>query len=189
MAQDATQVVVAGSGNVYVGPLTTPEPNTEVATPDTDWVDLGYTTPDGVTFSLARTVTDIDAWQSFDPIRKIVSGIVTSLAFSLRQWNVENLPFALGGGVVTEESAGEYLFTPPDPSEIDERSMLLRWIDNDKHYQLYVPKGIVTGTATFQMTRSDAVNLPVEFSPTRVDADTALFLIRTDDPAFEALGS
>ena len=54
MAIDASEVRVAGYGHIYVAPEGTDLP-TDVDTAMTaDWVDLGYATTDGVTFTFSR---------------------------------------------------------------------------------------------------------------------------------------
>jgi hypothetical protein len=159
MAFDATEVIIGASGHVHAGPLTSDAPADEAAVLDTDFHELGYVTEEGATFTQTREIADIMAWQSFEPVRRIVNSRTTVISFGLRQWNSDTLPFALGGGTV---AAGHY--EPPDPGTMDERSLILEWEDGALDYRLYIPRGLVTSAASFNLRRTDNAALPVEFS-------------------------
>jgi hypothetical protein len=188
-ARDAREVVVASSGDIYVAPVDTPEPTTEVDELDPDWYKLGFTTEAGVNFSLARTITDLPAWQTRLPLRRLVDAIVETATFVLRQFNGPNLQFAFGGGTLDEPTTGHYTYDAPDADDIDERAMVIAFQDGDKFYRLWTPKGNVTGQASIPLTRSDAANLPIEYSPLQLDEDTPTFRLFTNDPAFAPIGS
>jgi hypothetical protein len=183
---DATEVLVGTNGNIHTGPLTSDAPADEAAILDTDFHELGYVSGDGATFTLTREFVEIDAWQSFESVRSIPSTRATQLAFGLRQWNEDTLPLAMGGGVV---AAGN--FEPADPEDTDERSLVLDWVDGAKNYRLYVPRGLVTSPAEFNLRRTDNALLPIVFG-VRANPDLAKiggkpFKLFTDDPALGAV--
>lgn len=178
---DSDEIVVGANGRVLIADLETPVP----ATLDGDWgdwLDLGYLTEDGFTFSPNREVNPVGAWQSLRPVRRIIASTDETLNFTMLQWSSTTLPFALGGGTV-EVSGGIYTFTPDAAGSLDERSLAIEWIDGDKTYQLVVPKGMVTDLADITGNRSDASGLGVAFGIT-ADGDADPYYIRTDDPAF-----
>jgi len=179
---NATEVVVGANGQVYVGPTTASAPTGINSTLATPWVALGFCSEDGAKITDSKTIQDIGAWQSFYPIRKLVAAREFTVDFALRQWNQDNVPFAFGGGSITNVSGG-FKFTPPDPSVIDERSLTLTWQDGLKRYMLYVPRGIHTANTEAAFMRTAASDLAISFSALS-DGITAPYQLFTDDPAF-----
>lgn len=184
--KDTDELVIAPEGRIMVAPIGTAVSTTDVeAVLDADWRELGYATEDGVTLSVGKEIQDIRAWQAMDPVRRIVTNRNVTVAFTLRQLNVDTVPFAYGGGTVTETAPGNYTYTPPEASEIDERALLIEWTDGDKHYRAHFPRGSVTEAVETQLVRNDTANLPVTFGALTPDDDADIFTLITDDPAFE----
>jgi hypothetical protein len=188
MVQTADETVVALDGAVYVADIGTAIP-TDPTVIGAGWEDLGYITREGVTFELSREITDIDAWQESDPIRRLVTRVPKLLRFTLQQLSTLTFPFAFGGGVVTEPSPGIFDYEPPDPSEIDERMLLWQFIDDVKTYVIGYRRGQVTGTASMTGVRDNVNLLPVEYSVLAPGGGVKPFFFLTDDPAFEPTGS
>lgn len=190
MTQTGEELVVAGTGHLYVAEVDEPRPATLAAPVDGDWREMGYTIEAGLTYTLARTIRQVRAWPARDPIATILQGIVTSIASSLLQWNRDTVEFALGAGsgAFVEDTPGEFELDSPDES-LDYRSMLIEWgDDNDYLYRLWYAKGSVTGefSTTLALVESP---LPFTFSPLRLDQATPTFKFRTNNPAFEPLAS
>lgn len=188
MAQDAEQVTVMLDGAIYVGEVGETEPTDPSTAPGAGWEDLGHVTTAGITFTLTREVTDIDSVWEPDPIRKLVTRVPKTLAGILQQLSAITMPFAFGGGVVTEPDPGVFLYEPPDASELDERAMLWEIHDGNKDYILGYRRGLMTGTATMTGVRNDATLLPFEFS-VLTPAGAKPFFLLTNDPAFEPVAS
>jgi hypothetical protein len=179
---NVTEVVVGATGKIYVGPTSATAPtniNSPLVTP---WVELGFVSEDGAKLTDAKTIENIGAWQSFYPIRRILTAREFMVDFAMRQWNQDNVPFAFGGGSVVNNSGG-WKFTPPDPSTIDERSLTLTWADGIKRYMLYVPRGIATANTEAQLQRTSPADLAISFSALS-DGVTSAYTLFTDDPAF-----
>jgi len=113
MPQDATQIVVAGTGKVMVAPVGTTQPTDPFMPWPAGWVDLGYTSDAGVKFHDDKKLLDIMVWQKFYPARRQIIGRDSSLMFALMQWSGSGVTFAYGGGIVTA-TAG--LTTPAAPT-------------------------------------------------------------------------
>lgn len=166
MTLDADEVVVGADGRVYAAPE-----NTAVVD-DLDplgvaWQELGYVSEDGIKFKNGQSVEDIQAWQSFYPIRKIVTGKSTGVEFVLRQWNSITLPLAFGGGQVVDDAGGTLkIYVPPAPGEIDNRAMIIDWEDGGSNFRLVLPRGLVTGETETNIVRSSAADLPIAFEVT-----------------------
>lgn len=92
-------------------------------------------------------------------------------------------------GDVTVLTAGsnaagaEYVYTPPEPEELDERSLTVEWQDGDKDYRLYFPRGMVTEAIESKLSRGAAADLPITFAALS-DGTDPVFQLFTNDPSF-----
>lgn len=183
-ANDSTQVIVGANGRVFVGATTTTAPNDigDISSLNAGFKEVGFCSEDGATVSDSKTIQDIGAWQSFYPIRRIVTAREFTIEFAMRQWNDDNIKFAFGGGTIVNASVG-WKYEPPDPSVIDERSLILFWEDGTKRYMLYIPRGITTSNTQAQLQRNNPADLAVTFSALS-DGSLPAYQLFTDDPAF-----
>jgi hypothetical protein len=197
MTLDATELVVAGSGHIYVAPYGSTLPSVSnpahvTIAPDTldpDYVEIGYTTEDGVAFNDARTVESIRAWQSFYPLRRIVTERDLTMRFALEQWNADTIMFAFGGGEVTDLTTGSYSYEPPDPSTLDDRSLILDWADGNDHFRLVVARGQVTESDEITLARTSTANLGITFAPSPTSSATSTWFLLTDKDSFNPTAS
>lgn len=166
MALTADEVFVAGGGHVYVADLGATEP-TDTTTPwDADWVELGYTTDAGVTITPGQTITDIPAWQSRYPVRRIVTAETFDVAFGLLQWNQDTLSLAFRGGSWVGD-----VYTPGAAGVVDERALGIEAIDGDKITRIIIPRGMVTDVGGINLVRTGGNPLPLTFSALASDSD------------------
>lgn len=190
---DADEVVVGANGNVYVAPLGTAAPVDPTTPPAAAWIDIGYTTEDGIEQTPSVETNEVRAWQAFYPIRRTITGRGLTIGFSILQWNKNTVPFAFGGGSVVQVPAtagppavaAHSRYNPPAPGAIDERAMIVHWVDGSKIYRLVIPKGMNTDLGASSLTKSDASALPITFTVLGTDGADPFYLI-TNDPAFAA---
>lgn len=189
MTQDASEVVVGGNGSVSTAPFGTTLPTTIDADLHAAFFEHGYVSEDGVTFRDGKEIEGIPAWQSFYDIRKVVSAKTSGCEYVLRQFNPENVQLAFGGGEY-DVSGGVATYTPPEPGSIDERSLVVEWVDGDYTFRLVFPKGMVTGEVESVLNRTQATDLPIAFEatpegqPVEGEPDTFPFYILSDHPAW-----
>lgn len=184
MAKDTDQIVVGANGTVRVAPTDTADPADVTAAWPAGWVDLGYMSEDGVTFTDAKTLEAIPVWQLLYPARRVVTERDATAAFVMRQWGPDNVELAFGGGEITVDVAGAFRYTPPPPETIDERRLGIEWLDGDKTFRLIMPKGIVTENVETNIVRTAAADLPITFGILGEDGVDPWYLL-TDDPAFD----
>lgn len=183
MPELSSEVVVGGTGHIWVGPVdATPPSDATTAMDSAEWTELGFASEAGVTFTDSKTLVNIMAWQSFYPIRRIISDRDSTLAFVLRQWSGATVQFAFGGGLV-EDNGGEFTYTAPSPEVVDERSLAVEWQDGNKHYRLYFPRGLVTDAVETNLVRTAAADLPITFGVIS-DGSVDAYTLFTDDTAF-----
>lgn len=186
MSLEGSEVRVAGTGHVYVAPVGTPFPADITVTPSfaAGWRELGYCTEDGARFSFGRDVNSIPAWQSFDPVRKVISALPKTVAFDLLQFNHFTWELALGGGTFTEPSPDKFEYEPPDESFVDERALIVQMSDGDLDYRVCYRRALNENGVDFAFVRADAVTLPITMGIMAADDGAKPFKIQTNDPNF-----
>lgn len=190
MGRNVDEIVVGSNGAIYKGAIGSPIPGSILDPLDPDaWIDLGYASEDGVTWTVGKSKTPVRAWQSFWDLRRVVESMEATATFSLLQWNGDTVKLAWGGGDIVEPEPGAFRYVPPPPQDTDEGMLAIEWSDGAKDYRLILPKGDVSDTVETNITRTDAGMLPITFSLLGSDnADP--FYFDTNDPAFAgAVGS
>lgn len=190
MAQDANELLVASNGDVYSAPVGTALPATTSARAalNAAFVSVGLINEEGVSPSIAPEIQGFRSWQRAQDVRRERISQAISISFSLQQWNVNNLPFAFGGGSVVETAAGVFTYTYPEDNEaLDERSLVIDWEDGDKLYRAVYERGNVAQEVATNLNRTSLAELPVTFevlSP--ADGDAPGYII-ADDTAFSSV--
>jgi hypothetical protein len=184
---NAAWVVVGTNGNVYAAPVGTAAPTTSVSALNAAFLRLGFVSEDGATFTEGKEVTDINAWQSFYPIRKLVTARTVEVSFALREFTKRNIQFALGG-TVSGTAPGPYTYVPRTADQgLDTAALVLDWQDGtSRHYRLYIPQGTVTEAVESTITRTASQDLPVTFSAIDPGGGTPIYQLFTDDPSFSS---
>jgi hypothetical protein len=176
-----THVTVAGTGTVWVAPEGTAIP-ADLADPPDPWLDIGYTSDDGVTITMSRDQEDINAWQSTDPVRVLVTAEPKTVEMELLEFDRESIMLAYRGGTWAG-SAAPYTYTPPVPGASDVRAMLIDAVDGGFQFRFVFPRVQIQGDVETTLARTDAVRLPLELA---VLASTPSWSIVGDLPGFGA---
>lgn len=158
MALNASEVVVAGFGHIYLGDETAEAPDDVAAPVGLGWTELGYASEDGVTIGRSIDSEDIMAWQSATAVRRIITGAELTLATTLIQTNEDTLGLYFGGS-----AASGRLAVPATP-DLDEHAVLVEWVDGTKTYRLYVGRAVVSDYGDVTLARGDAVGFEVTFT-------------------------
>jgi hypothetical protein len=192
--QDAAEVVVAAQGHLWVSDLrdnpTFPATTSPTSTLSSDWLDVGYITEDGPTFTVTPTVEDINAWQSATPIRRLVTSRVQSVAASLQQWNQNTFGLAFGGGTWSQPAANVFRYEPPaDQDPLAEYGVILDLEDGDRHGRFVLFRANITDTVETTLTRTGAAVLPVTVNTLTPDDQDYSWEFVSDDEAAFALAS
>ncbi|MCX4408301.1 phage tail protein [Streptomyces sp. NPDC059837] len=188
-----TEIRIAGTGNVWWGPAgTTTKDTAALASP---WVNLGFTSSDGVKFNKKDKNDPVDTWQSMAPARFMLSDRDLTLKFQLLQINKDTFPFYLGlpsssvvaSGSQTETTAQKIDITGA-PGGQDQRALAIDFADNngtkDLRYRLVIPYGAVSEVEELSLTRTGAVKLGVTFTAlSGDDATKPLATWLVNDPA------
>ena len=142
---DATELYVAGTGNIYTAAEGTVMP-TDPLTPPVAWTDHGFATEDGVEFTFGKTTDALKGWQSFDTLRLITTEAPKSVKFTMMQSSILNMLLALGGGAVDADSG---VFTPADASILDMRAVFISANDGGDVWAFWAPRVLLSDAVTF----------------------------------------
>lgn len=184
---DASQIIVGGTGRLYVAPEGTALPaSLNAAIPG--FVDLGYTTDDGAKFTDAKTTNDIRPWQSFYPVRTHVTERSAMLEFTLLQWNEDSMPLAFGGGGFTTPAGGEYRYNPPDPETLAINAIVLDVADGSRNFRIGIARGFVTSNTESTFAKKGPALLPITFTVLAND-DGQPWTIDSDDASWAPVAS
>lgn len=178
MSKDTSELVVAGSGSIYVAPYGTTLPTQYNTALNAAFEELGYTTDDGLAFSNSPTVESFTAWQSRQPVRKELTAVEQKITCSLEQWNERTIITAFGGGDFVQMASGSYKYIPIDDDEqLDDLSVVADWQDGTEQYRLVIPKCNVTEAVEVALNRTNLAVLPVTFDVVKVAGTDAWNLL------------
>ncbi len=110
-------------GKLFIAPLTTAEPTTEVAPWPTGWVPLGYT-EEGSTINYSISTDNVEVAEELDVLRRVTTGRDASVEVALAEMTKKNLTIAFNGGIVIGDDTA-WSFEPPDLG--DETRVMLGW--------------------------------------------------------------
>ena len=176
--QRTDQIRVAGRGKVLINTVGALGPTNTTDAWGASWVDLGYTTDAGVTFTKKDTFDNVPLWQSMSPGRKIPKERLIQFKFELVQLNSVTWSLWAGGGAVEANGAvtGEFVLDIDPDANADERALGIEWSDNNGAivYRAVVAKAQVTDTQDVVIGRTKAIGLGLTLDALTTDAVTPL---------------
>ena len=186
MANDASEVVVAGDAKVYTAPEGTALPD-DLDAPSASYTELGYVKTDGVSFDFGSESKDIEAMQAFDPIRTVITKKPKSVKFALQQSGAAQTELALGGGEWVESitEPGTFEFVKPADSDVDERVVIVDLIDGDETWRYIFPRGLNKAGVKFAGKRDEEIAYEIEMSILTPTDGSRSYRIRTNSPSVE----
>lgn len=140
MALTSSNVRVAVTGAVYVGPTTADAPTTPTSALDVDFVDLGYISEDGVTEERERDTEDIKGHNGVI-VRTVVTEASATFTMTLIETKKEVIELFYGSAVTSTVGYGHISV---DPAETGGRkSFVIDTVDGSENIRTYIPEGEV----------------------------------------------
>lgn len=187
---DSEETFIGQTGHIYIAPVGTAFPASIGEAVDTDdWTEIGYVDTDGVQFNDTPNFQAFHAWQKRKPIRMVKGDVEATVGFNLQQWNADTIKLAFGGGEVTEDAAGEYRYTPPAESEIDEHALIVEAADGTVNSRRQYARVLNQAATSFSWSRAAMSLLPVEFMILSADGDDPDSEFLSDSPSMAPTGS
>lgn len=185
MPQDTDEILVAAKGNIYIAPVGTTLPTTEVTALNNAFIDLGYTTEEGTSLNYGQTTEDIGAWQSATPVRRIRTGTDLTVTFNLLQFNRLSFSLAFGGGTWSNASATSWRYDPPDEDDsLAEYAVVIDWQDGSKVTRLVIERGTVSEDVSTSLVRTNAAVLPISLKALKPTSGNSAWYSVTGDSEF-----
>lgn len=160
MALVASEVLVAGTGALYKGPLGTAEPATSVATVDPAFEHLGYFSADGVPISFEDSTDNTVAWQNAQVVRSTRTETLTKLTFTPIQTRGSVLEAFHAGSTMTEPTTGNFRL-PVAPAVADPSTWVFDAVDGPKHLRYYIPNGEITERGEIMHANGTPIGYPM----------------------------
>lgn len=166
---------LTGPGILYTAPLLTAEPTSTVTgsvfgTTWTTWLPVG-STADGWSFSDEITVENIEASETYYPVRRVTTGRAAEMTVVLQEYTISNLKRALNTGTVTTTGSGATMFNEIVPPAVGaEVRLMWGWQSEDNTVRFIAGQALQTGNigTTFTKgatTASLSLTLGLELPP------------------------
>lgn len=190
MSKDATEIRSYGDGGMYLATVGTAFPAAISEEIDLDdWNHLGYTTPAGLEPTFGREEKDIDAWQSLDPVKQLLTKLPKSIKGEFLQTNGDLVLAALGGGTIEEGDPGEFIYHPPAIGHIEEYAIILEGIEDEFKFRICYVRGKQQGEVKLPFLRDDACSIALDMKILAATDGGESFQVQTNAPGFTATGS
>lgn len=183
MALTASEIRVAGTGEVFVAAVGTTAPTDSTTALNAAFTGLGYSTENGVTIKRSTDREAIGAWQSATPLRYVYNGVDLSVTSEFLQSNKNTVKLFLGSGDFAPAGGGYKADIATVPVQ-DTRACVVQFDDGSLHRRLYIPKSEVTEVGDSTATRNAAQTYALTFSALTPTSGTVLATWFTDDSAF-----
>ncbi len=169
----------AKDGSVFCGPITAPLITTlttgsgaDLTTLDELYVDLGYTTTDGVTYGRTTDLSEVRSFGSVEPTRTDVTNDTITMACTGQETKLETIGLYTGADYTTIQAAattGEVQVAKPDRPSFRYYRILGLFVDDgdagEIYFARYMPRARVTELGEQQFTDGDeAIGYPLTFT-------------------------
>jgi hypothetical protein len=149
---------LTGPGILYSAPLLTAEPTSTVTasvfgTSWTTWVAVG-STADGWTFTDSISTEDVEAAESYYPVRTITTNREAHMAMELQEFTTSNLKLALNTGTATITGATTTLMTEIVPPTVGtEVRRMWGWQSEDNTVRFIAYQALQVGDIGTKFTK------------------------------------
>lgn len=161
-----TDRVVAGTANgagLFIAPEGSTAPTDADTALDAAFVSPGYLSEDGPQPSYDPTFTEIPAWQSTFPIKRIAGAATLTVAFTMKEVAPQSLAIYFGVAIPTE-TTGEFQIDGPSVPNPPVYSVVIQAQDGTSYARLYVARATLSAAGAATWNRSDAISFPATLS-------------------------
>jgi hypothetical protein len=170
VATVSSSAIQSGPGRIYYAPLGTAIPAITAAASKitatwTSWVQVGSTDA-GITYTESVETADITVAESLYPIRTVVTGKSSRVAFTMNEIHDLNWKLAMNGGTATSSGATVTKLTTYVPPLVGaEVRVMLAFVDNLDTEAIVWPQVFNVGSVEYvRGTYETKAGLSVEFN-------------------------
>lgn len=155
---NANQVHTAPGGHIWVAPYGAALPTdstTAMATVDSAYKDLGYTSTDGASVTPDVTTQDFFAWQSQAPVKTTITAVSMDAKFTLEQVNQTTVGLYFFGGTWTLPTVGHSKLHVTSSQAITNYTLVIEWSDDASNTnRLVLNKTLLSARDALQLQRA-----------------------------------
>lgn len=153
MSNNADNVRVAITGNVYNDPTGDAEDPTGTGSDLTGWDSMGFNDENGVNLTMpgAGTSTPIKVWQEGATVRVLRAAPeeTPGLEFTMVETKIETIELAFGVKVEPSQDEGHFVI---NTNKLRQHTrIVVDTIDGDELQRIYAPQSIVTAVESIQL--------------------------------------
>lgn len=184
---DKNEILIPARTYVHLADVGTLAPVDSVVALDPEWVNVGFTTPDSLSFKTEPNFQEVPTAQSDYVALRFQTSESATVGVTLQQWNAANLAAVYGGGVVTEDplASGNFKFVPPRIGERTEKAAIIETIYGSRNYRWVFPRCMQMEGVQLDLQKGQEARLPLSLGVLGGDLADAWYLL-TNDPAFAA---
>ncbi len=190
MATNANRITIAGRARLYLARPGTAAPALADDPMPAGWVEVGYTTEDGTSFTTDPTNAAVRSHQSDVSTRRFRTAEEQALNAYLQEWSADNFMAVFGGGAITAlvvpaGAPAQYRYDPPTAGGLRTVTSCLEVVDGTKRYRWIAPKGQQEEGVDLGLPKGSEATLPLRLALLGSDLASPWYLL-TNDPAFAA---
>lgn len=188
MAVNKQRIRVAQMARVYLAPVGTAAPADATTALAAAWREVGYFTPDSLTWATDPSFEEVRSHQSNYPTRRFQTEDSASVSVDLQEWSGANFAAVYGGGSVTTIAGTptQYKFSPPAIGGRQQVACIIEIIDGALHYRRIIPACEQQEGVEQTFERGSESTLPLRLAVIGSDLGDPWYDYN-DDPAFASL--
>jgi len=180
MALNRQNVRVARTGAVYVAPLGTTLPTSATGSLDAAFVDCGYISEDGITFTPNESVDAVRAWQNSARVQTTRTELDYTFQFVLIE-DKGTVVELYHRGEITPVGSGQWKLVP-DTQVPDVRAFIVDVVDGAKVKRHVVAQGEITERGEIVYSNGEPIGYNVTVTCYHDETLGAPFVTYSNDP-------
>jgi hypothetical protein len=189
MAVNKGRIRVAQIARVYLAPVGTAAPADATAALASAWREVGYFTPDSLSWSTDPSFEAVRSHQSNHPTRRFQTEDAAMVSVDLQEWSGPNLRAVYGGGTITpitvSATVTHYRFAPPQIGGREQVAAIIEIIDGALHYRRIIPSCETNEGVEQNFEKTSESVLPLRLAVNGSDIGDPWYDL-SDDPAMAA---
>jgi hypothetical protein len=185
MAVNKARIRVAQMARVYLAPVGTAAPADATTPLAAAWREVGYFTPDSLSFSTDPSFEEVRSHQSNYATRRFQTEDNATLSCDLQEWSASNFRAVYGGGTITAITGTptQYKFSPPQIGAREQVAAIVEIVDGAIHHRRIIPCCEQNEGVETTMEKGSESTLPLRLAIIGSDLGDPWYDL-TDDPAF-----